>query len=145
MFKFIKKTIITIFTIILFFIICIKVLDFLGYGGYLNTYDDKNNKMLIEEINKLVKNNDLKRINKSLEIDERYPLLSSISVGSTIYPDGFFIYISGDLIVEYIYYCEKCTFKEENLPENINSSESKKIIKINDNIYHIFYIIGDSD
>lgn len=142
--KFIKKTIITIFVIVLFFIIYIKVFDFLVYGGYLNTYDEKNNKILIEEINKLVKNNDLKRIDKSLEIDERYPLLSSISFDSTIYPDGFVINLYGDFIVEYIYYCEKCSFKEENLPENINISESKKIIKINENIYHIFYITGDS-
>lgn len=140
-----KNKIIIIFIIVLFPIISIKTFDFLAYGGYLNTYDYKDNKILIEEVNELVKNNNLKIIGKKLEIDERYPLLSSISFSSTIYPDGFIINLYGDFIIEYIYYCEKCNFKEENFPENINISKSKKITKINEHIYHIFYITGDSD
>lgn len=138
-FIFLLVVTISIVGIISYWKITKKLID----DGYYNVYSYEMNDTLIKEINSYISEDYFINIKKSIFVEDisskKYPLLASIYYRGYKTDDGFLLNLNSYNVLEYIYYCNVCNF-DYGQTENILTKEfGANIIKINKNIYHVYY------
>lgn len=134
--------------------------------GYYNIYNHEMNEQLIKEVNEYVNGDYFSNVDDFILKDnsgkgyplstiepyevpnfelldrssyKKHPLLYDISFQIYKHPDGFSAHLGSEIVAEYIYYCEICNFKDGYVDNILRKDFGANIIKINNNLYHVYY------